>query len=57
MDCMHLAYQMFCDVTSCVTMYVKDFNRDKEIEALHSDITEQHGSLIMHLSHHTQDQS
>ena len=45
-----------CDVTSCVTRYVKDFNRDKESEALHSGISKQQGSLLMHLSHHTQDQ-
>ena len=36
---MYFAYKMFCDVTSCVTMYVKHLIRDKESEALHSGIT------------------
>ena len=54
---MYFAYKMFCDVTSCVTMYFKDFIRDKESEALHSGITKKQSSLIMHLSHHTQDWS
>lgn len=48
---------MFCDITSCVTMYVKDFIGTKKIWALHSGITEQQGSLLMHLSQHTQNWS
>ena len=54
---MHLAYKMFCDITFCVTIYVKDFIGTKETWALYSGITKQQGSLLMHLSHHTQNWS